>query len=247
MNIRNVSLNLTDALLRSGLETLQDRERPPRSSEKPAYTITISREVGALGLKAATAIGKRLDWPIYDHSLLNKIAEELGREMPHIDRLRLDERHVGWFEDFLTNLAGGQTVVTPTTYVKKLIGVVQGLGEMGKCVIVGRGANFLLPRSTTLRVRLVANLADRIPRIAEILHLSEADAARHIETTDRGRSLFVKNNFGKDPADPHEYDLVINTSYVGIEEAADIIVDALHVFEKRNEKESPTASEPVPV
>jgi hypothetical protein len=245
MNIRNVSLNLADALLRSGLETFHDRERPPGVSEKPGYTITISREVGALGLKTASAIGRRLGWAVCDHGLLNKIAEELGREMRHIDRLRLDERHVSWFEDFVTSLAGGQTL-TPTTYLKKLIGVVQGLGKMGKCIIVGRGANFLLPRATTLRVRLVANLSDRIPRMAEILNVSEAEAARHIEATDRERALFVQNHFGKDAADPHEYDLLINTSYVDTEEAADIIVDALHVFEKRGET-SPMAAEHVAV
>lgn len=230
MNIRNISLSLTDSLLRSDLEKLHDREKPP---EKPAYTITISREVGALGLKTATAIGKRLGWPVYDQELINKITEELGRELPHVERKRLDERHVGWLEEFLTNLSGGQ-LVTPTAYLKKLIAVVRGLGNMGKCVIVGRGANFVLPAASTVRVRLVANLADRIPRIADIMAMSEADAAEHIAKTDKGRFLFVKNNFAKDPADPHEYDLVINTSCVGIEEAAEIIVDTLHVFEKRD-------------
>lgn len=242
MNIRNVSLTLTDALLRSDLEKLQDRDKAP---EKPPFTITISREVGALGLKTASEIGKRLGWPVYDHEILNKITEELGKDIPRVERQRLDERHVGWFEEFLTNLSGGPPV-TPTTYLKKLIGVVRGLGTIGKCVIVGRGANFILPRATTLRVRLVANLADRIPRIADIMAMSEADAAHHIERTDKGRGLFVKNNFGKDSGDPHEYDLVINTSYVGIEEAAEIIVDTLRVFEKRGQLEA-AATQPVGV
>lgn len=232
MNIRNLSL--TDAVLRSGLEKLQEREKP---GEKPAYTITISREVGALGLRTAAEIGKRLGWPVYDRELLVKIGELMWCDMPHVERLRFDERHVGWFEEFLTSLSSSPGI-TPAAYVKKLVGVVQGLGKSGNCVIVGRGASFILPAATTIRVRLVAKLPDRIARIADIKALSEADAARHIETTDRSRGQFVKNTFGKDASDAHEYDLVINTSCVGTEEAAELIIDTLRLFGKRGKTDA---------
>jgi cytidylate kinase len=110
-------------------------------------------------------------------------------------------------------------------------------------VIVGRGANFILPKATTLRVRLVANLRDRIPRIAEIMKMTEAEAAEHIERTDLARAQLIATNFEKDGADPHEYDLLINTSTVSVVEAAELIVEALHRFEKRGE---PIAATPAP-
>jgi cytidylate kinase len=233
MNIRNVSS--TDALLRSGLHSSHDREKPAEKPEKPAYTITISREVGALGLKVADAIGKRLNWPVFNHELLDKITEALGRELPTGERKRLDERHVGWLEEFLLDLCGGGPAVTPTMYVKKLVHVVQSLGKKGKCVIVGRGANFILPAETTVRVRLVADIRDRVPRIAEIMNMSESEAVDHIEKTDRARAQFVRDNFEKNAAEPHEYDLLINTSSVSTEEAAELIIETLHRFEKRAE------------
>jgi hypothetical protein len=241
MSIPDVSLKLSEALLRSCTQ-----ESPPRKppEERLAFTITVSREVGALGHTVAEEVGKRLGWPVYDQELIDKIAEEIGRPSFHVRGL--DEKPVGWLEEFFTSL-GGQYPVSPMAYLKKLTGVVSGLGAMGKCIIVGRGANFILPRETTLRVRLVADLKDRVRAIGWLKDASDKEAARFIEKTDRERALFVHGNFGKDVTDPHHYDLVINTSSVGLEEAAQVILDTLRVFEKRGAAAAPKQGEPITV
>src|SRR2546430_199101 len=79
-------------------------------------------------------------------------------------------------------------------------------------VIVGRGAAHMLPRATTLRIRLVGTREDRIAATSSRLKISLAEAARWVETTDKQRSRFVKDHFYKDPADPDQYDLVLNAS-----------------------------------
>jgi cytidylate kinase len=100
-------------------------------------------------------------------------------------------------------------------------------------VIVGRGANYILPASTTLRVRLVALWEDRVRVMTAQLGLSEHDAATWVERTERQRVKFVKHYFGKDVADPRAYDLVLNMSRLSTEEGAEIIIQLLRQFEAR--------------
>jgi len=235
MNVRDLSLNLTEALLRS---STQETPEQKQIRESTPYSIAISREVGALGTTVATELGKRLDWPVYDQELIHKIAEEFGKPPSRLHRL--DERAVSWLEEFANSLAS-EYRVSPTAYFRKLVSVVRGLGVMGKCVLVGRGSNFILPRESTLRVRLIANLSDRVTAITRLKSNSDKEAARFIERTENDRVRFIKKHFGIDITDPLHYDLVLNMSFVGVEDAADIIIHTLRLFEKRRDLNAPKA------
>jgi len=239
MNVRDLSLNLTSALLRSSTQETPEQQH---ARQKTPFSIAISREVGALGTSVATELGNRLGWSVYDQELIHKIAEEFGKPSARIRSL--DERSVSWLEEFVNSLAS-EYHVTPTAYFRKLVGVVHGLGVIGKCVLVGRGSSFLLPRESTLRARLVANLPDRVATIRQLKGLSEKEAERFIETTQHDRLQFLKKHFAIDAADPHHYDLVLNMSFMGVEDAADVIIHTLHRFEQRREANIPHGAEAV--
>jgi cytidylate kinase len=223
MNVRDVSLSLAEALLRSHTVTGAGEHEGP-AGERPAFTVTISREVGALGTTVGTEVATRLGWPLYDHEIINKIAEEMGKPTTHVRGV--DERQFSWLEECLAGLMS-EYRVNPSEYLKHLIGTVRGLGARGRCVIVGRGANFILPPETTLRVRLVADLKDRINVIGRLRGISDRDARRWIEEVEKERTRFVQSNFGKDVADPRHYDLVLNTSRLSPEECAETIIHTL--------------------
>ncbi len=241
MNVHDVSLSLAQALLRS--ESKPESETPPgqnRLFEKPPFTITISREAGARGTSVGVELGKRLGWPVYDQELIHKIAEEIGR--PTFQVRGVDEKHFSWLEDTLSGLFS-EYHVNPSAYLKKLIATVRGLGAMGKCVIVGRGSSFLLLPASTLRVRLIADMPDRIQAIGRREGLSDRDAARWIEKTEEDRTLFLQKTFGKVVSDPHNYDLILNMSRLSVEEAAEAIAQTLHLFEARRAA-APKAAQP---
>jgi cytidylate kinase len=186
--------------------------------------------VGALGTTTATEVGKRLEWPVYDQEIINKIAEEMGKPSPKVRGV--DERYFNWLEECMAGLLTDYHV-SPAAYLKYLIGTVRALGVKGRCVIVGRGANFILPPETTLRVRLIGDLKDRIQVIGRRRGVSNREAARWIETTEAERVRFVQCNFGKNPADPQYYDLVLNTSRLSAAECADTIIHTLHAMMER--------------
>lgn len=222
MHARSFAQPSVESILRAG--DYQNTQEGPGKGEETKFVIAISREAGAKGLLVAEQLGKELGWTVYDKQLLDAIANEMGA---HPGALKaIDERPMGWLEETLQNLLTRENV-SDLKYLKYLIATVRGLGGMGHCIIVGRGANFILPPKTTLSVRLVADLKDRIVSLAERNNLDEKAAADLADRLERERTRYVKGHFHKDPADPHFYDLLINTSLVTVEEAAHTIISLL--------------------
>ena len=208
------------------------------TDRSPAFTIALSREVGARGTSVAGAIGERLGWPVYDHALLERIAREMNLRVKLLESI--DEKRVSWIEEVAEGFASGP-LVSEGRYVRHLIETVLSLGMHGRCVIVGRGAPQILPPATTLRVRLVASPDDRVTVMSRELNVSRAEAARQIEATQRERVRFIKDHFQKDPTDPENYDLVLNRSRFSIDETAELVIEALQRMQARKAQSSAKA------
>jgi hypothetical protein len=208
----------------------QTRRREAASSPAPAYTITVDREAETSGTDVAQEVGRRLGWQVYDHELLERIAAEHGLRVSLLESL--DEKRQSWLVESMEAFSQ-QPRIGETGYVHHLMQTILSLGAHGGCVIVGRGAGLLLPLATTLRVRLMAPVEDRVANVMSQRGLSKHDAERWLETTDRERIAFVKDHFQKDPTDPHRYDLLLNTSRWSVMECADLILDAFGLLGSR--------------
>jgi cytidylate kinase len=199
-------------------------------SRPPPFTIALSREVGARGTSTARELGGRLNWPVYDHEIMEKIAREMKLHPRQL--AGVDEKHTGLLAEFAESFSTGP-YVSEIGYVRRLTKTLQALAEQGECVVVGRGAPHIMPEATTLRVRLVAALDDRVAAIAAERGISMREAARHVEKKDHERTQFVKHNFHQDPANPQLYDLIVNTSRFSIPETAEVIIEALRRLQAR--------------
>ena len=197
---------------------------PQRQATAPACTITISRESGAGGSAIAQEIGRLLDWPVYDRELLERIAEQAGLRSELLESL--DEKRSHWLVEIFESLSGA-LVMSGAAYASHLAETILALAAHGQCVIVGRGAPLIVPPRQSLRVRLVANFEDRAQRTSERLGVSKAEAVAHVRRNDAHRDGFVKDYFHHDVGDPHDYDLIVNTSRFSLEQAAGLAIDAL--------------------
>jgi len=202
----------------------QESQTPAEEPKRIAFTIAISRERGAGGSAVANELGRRLEWPVYDRALLEEIANTAGIRTQLVESV--DEKQTSWLTQCLEEF-GGADAVSQMTYFRHLRQVLCSLSAHGECIIVGRGAAHLLPPETTLRVMLVASLKDRIARVAREQRVSQNDAKRHVEETDREREDFVRERCRKTLSDMHQYDIVINTSHFGYVFTADIIQTTL--------------------
>jgi cytidylate kinase len=77
-------------------------------------------------------------------------------------------------------------------------------------------------------VRLIGLPKDRIAAVARRLNLAPEAAARKVEEIDRERSRFIRDHFQFDATDPHQYDVILNTSRWSVPQCADLVVQALH-------------------
>jgi cytidylate kinase len=231
MNYHDFSFSLAQSLLRSQAQPGHPEPAPAtQAAQAHPFTISISREVGALGTAVGRAVGARLGWPVYDQEIIDKVGAEMRK--PTFQLQAIDERPAGLFEKFLATLLG-EYHVSPDTYLKYLIATIRALGVVGHCVIVGRGSFCILPPTSTLRVRLVGDRADRVRTIARQRGLTEREAVAWVDATENERILFVKRYFKTDPADPHLYDLVLNVSRLSLDECADTIADLVRRLEGR--------------
>jgi cytidylate kinase len=189
------------------------------------FIIAISREAGANGSAIAHLLGERLDWPVYDYELVERIAGEMGLRSQLLESV--DEKRMSWLQECAESFSSGKSV-TENAYVRHVVETLLTLALHGECIIVGRGANVVAPPETTLRVRLVAPLCERIATVRKRRNLSFEEAQRWVEKIDRERAHFIEDHFHKKADDPHLHDLVLNTSRFSLEECAEIIIDVLH-------------------
>jgi cytidylate kinase len=190
-----------------------------------ALTITLSRQAGTQGTAIGHEVGARLDWPVYDHELLERIAQDLGIHSRLLESV--DERRVNWLREAFAGLIS-TPYASQSVYVHRLIKTVLALGSHGECVIVGRGAAFVLPAATTLRVRVIAPLNDRVATISRLEDIPREQALRRLEALERERNTFVRSNFFDDPAELTNYDLVVDVARFGVSRCAEVIVAALN-------------------
>jgi len=200
---------------------------PPGSANVPRFSVAISREYGVPADEIARELGTRLSWSVYNRELLDEIAGKTGLRAELLESV--DEHRSQWLAECLAAFGSAyeSEKIGSQQYVHELVQVLLSLAAHGDCILVGRGATAVLPTKTTLRVRLIAPLKDRIARVAAEEDLDAAQAKRRIEEVERDRAAFVRQYFHQDLLDASGYDLVCNTSRFTSDTCAALIVAAL--------------------
>jgi cytidylate kinase len=186
--------------------------------------VSLSREAGAGGSEIAQMVGERLGWEVLDKNLMDNMADRfhLSKEMLSL----IDETPGNWVFDVLGTWMD-PALIPHEKYVMRLGRVVLAAARRGKVVLVGRGAQFLLPPDRGLSVRIIAPLAYRVHHIMEQMGETAAGARTWVENMDRQRHEFVRRYFRRDVADSHLYDLVLNVERIGPEGVVEAMIGAL--------------------
>ena len=187
-------------------------------------TITISREPGSGGRVVAKKLAAKLDFKVFHQEVLLEIAKRADVS----DKLlaTLDEKGLTVLEDCISALVYDRHL-WPDEYLKHLMKVIGAIGEHGRAIIVGRGANFVVPPQNRLRLRIVAPQNVRIANVARDFDVTTEDARRRIIRTESDRRAFIRKYFNADITDPNNYDIVINTGALEIDKAVEAVIAAL--------------------
>jgi cytidylate kinase len=202
-----------------------DRGASPAPRSGPtALSVAFSRESGARGGAIARRVGRRLGWQVYDQELLEFMAQEAVARQGMIDTLQAPAS--AWVEGRLEQLLREQNL-SQHPIVVNLARVVLTLGLQGQAVFLGRGAGCILPRETTLNVRVIAPLPERIAYVGQWLRLTAEEAAERVRVRDERRAEFIATHFHRQSSDAHQYDLILNTSHFGEDICVELILQAV--------------------
>ncbi|MBW1866319.1 MAG: cytidylate kinase-like family protein [Deltaproteobacteria bacterium] len=170
--------------------------------------ITVSREPGSGGNLVAARIAEKCGLDLFHQEVVHEMAISAQAEPRILESL--DEKRLSTLEDWISSLIHRRHI-WPDEYLKHLMKVVGTIGKHGKAVIVGRGANFILPPEKRFRVRVIAPQKDRISNVAREFNVPMKDAKRRVIKTESQRIAFIRKYFNADISDPLNYDLIINT------------------------------------
>lgn len=186
--------------------------------------ITLCMEPGSGGCLIAEQVAKRLDFDFFHRDIIHKISESARISTTVVESLEKDR--LSGVQDFIASIVKDQ-YIHPSIYLDHLMKVIGTIGKHGRAVIVGRGANFIIPQKDRFAVRVVAPEDERIERVAKRFGVPSDAARRRVTVRENRRRAFIRQSFNADICDPIHYDLILNTAYMSVEAGVESIIGAV--------------------
>lgn len=189
--------------------------------------INVGRQFGSGGRLVALALGRKLGIPVYDQELIAKAAEQSGfskelfansdekRNLLALSSFIVDVGRFGSADNYMSD---NQLFVIQSN-------VIRSLADKGPSIFIGRCSDYILRDRKCLDVFVTATDEVRIKRIAERMHITPEQADSLMRKKDRTRETYYNyytfGNWGV----ASNYDLCVDSSVLGIEGTADMIID----------------------
>ena len=209
-----------EKIIEEQIQKWQQAHERRRKQEQPKPIITISRQMGSNGRNLAEEIAEELGMDIFDREIIQSVADSI--HMSERVVATLDERMPSSLENWIQILKTTR-YLWPDKYRTHLTKVIGTIVEHGNAVIIGRGAQHLVPADEVLRIRFVAPMPFRIETIVEQENVSPEEAEHMITKREADSRAYIREHFHVDIDDPTYYDLIINTQYINQESILDMV------------------------
>lgn len=197
--------------------------------------ITVSRMYGSGGSDVAARVAQLLGWSLLDNAFIDAVAERLGVSASEVEAR--EERTPSLVERLASALAvaSPELLPPPTEQLppsdERIADVTRRIIEeavaRGNAVLVGRGAQSVLARRAgVLHAFCYAPRDALVRRVAERRAVSPAEAERIVDEINKQREQYVRTTFKRSWKAPENYHLCVNTDWLGVEGAAQLIVGA---------------------
>jgi len=198
--------------------------------------ITISRMYGSGGSEVAERVANALGWPLFDDAMVDAIAERSGLTRDEVSAQ--DERVPSMVERLASALSLGSPEVMPPVPAgpiesteERIVAVTRRVIEealqSGPAVFVGRGAQCLLAeRTDALHVFCFAPRSALRRYAMDKLGIDAIAADRLVSDQNKQREHYVKRHWNRSWLALENYHLCVNTAWLGIDGAAEQVLDA---------------------
>lgn len=178
--------------------------------------ITISRQTGAGAVTLADTLAEDLNqragdmdlqWVVFEKNLVGAVLEDHGLPKRLAEFMPEDKPH------HLKETVGDMLGMRPQDWelVRHTRETVYRLAKLGRCIIVGRGANLIAAElPNVLHLRLIGGREGRVTRCVAYYDIDRDEALQLIKKQDRGRRDYLRAYYNADIDDPMNYHLVVN-------------------------------------
>jgi len=203
-------------------------------------TITVEREYGSGGALIARRLAEHLGWKLWDEELTAEIARiaKVDHKAARLCDERMDPLIYRLFRVFARGsyeralpVEGVSSRFDADQMVAMLQEVIEDVASRGNCVIVGRGAPYILRNhSDAFHVFIYAPRDEKIRRI-KTLGKTEKEAAQLVAEVDAERASFIRHYFGAEWPCRALYNTMINSKF-GDEYVIEMILQHVDELEK---------------
>jgi cytidylate kinase len=204
--------------------------------------ITVEREYGAGGSLVAAQLARRKGWQLLDRQLTCEIAKlasvdekAVARREEKCDPLMHRLAKVFWRGSYERSLPiSDDKLFGADEMVELATSIIEQKGEEGNCVIVGRGAPYILRnRQDTFRVFVYGSREEKIRRMVK-LKMDEKYAEEMVDTIDRERAAFIRKYFNAEWPCRHLYHMMLSSD-PGIDLVTDTILATMQALERQTQ------------
>lgn len=205
--------------------------------------ITIGRQFGSGGREIAKKVSEKMGIQFYDKELIALAAKESGLSESLFDGIEEKPTNSLLYSLVMGIQSGRGTyyrygdVLNSDNVFRIQSQVIRNLADESSCVIVGRCSDYVLREQPRLiNVFVHADMEWRVKRVMEIYQLKEKEAENMITKTDKRRNSFYNFYTNKVWGNVNNYHLSVDTSKIGLEHAAELIVSFCNMAVSENEE-----------
>jgi len=181
--------------------------------------VAMTREMGSLGKDVAAGLAERLGRQVVHHEIIDNLASKMRLRKSHV--VRFLEGKAGIWERLTTDHTSLSIYTADETFA---------LAESGRVAVIrGWGATHLLrPVPHVVSVRVCAPFEMRVKRMMERLNTDDRDFVENeIRMSEEAHAAITRRHFGLNWQDSENYDLVLNTERLTIDECVDEVMNLL--------------------
>ncbi len=178
--------------------------------------VTLSRQHGSNGKQIGKLVAEKLGLSFYDKEILAQVAKDTGLAEEHLKDVA--DKVTGFNSLYLSTATNQQAIIAQAK-------VIRQIAEQGNCLIVGRGADYILKDyPNVINVFVYASQDYRVQTLNKLYGDDEASAIKQIKRADTARSVYYNFISGSTWGKESNYHLFIDGSN-GAEATADAIVE----------------------
>lgn len=200
------------------------------------FVITVGCEYGSGGPQIAKMIADRLGIEYYNRDLVDKVVAQIGVDKGLVEEA---DTKIGVRYAFDTSY-GVRYANLSNRVIDAQFHAINDFANRSSCVIVGRSSDYILRnRDDVLNVFIYAPQEDEIAAVMKEKGIKNMRKAKEEwESVDKAQHARHEYITGKKRGDRHTRDMLINSSILGWDETADMIIDMIdRKFEQDDAKQ----------